>query len=116
MRPEIDYGDIIYDQPQNESFCEKIESIQYKAALATAGAIQGTSRERIYQELGLESLKSRRWYKRLSCMFKIMNNEAPNYLLNLIPKTQQTITTRNNHIPNYHCRTNCFKYSFFLPL
>ena len=56
LRLTIDYGDIIYD-PQNESFCEKIESIQYKAALAITGAIQGTSREKIYQELGLESLK-----------------------------------------------------------
>ena len=45
-------------------------------------------------------------------MFKIVNNEAPNYLLNLIPKTQQTIATRNNHMPNYHCRKNCFKYSY----
>ena len=33
LRPLIDYGDIIYDQPQNESFCEKIESVQYKVAL-----------------------------------------------------------------------------------
>ena len=31
--------------------------------------IQGTSLENIYQELELESLKSRRWYRRLSCMF-----------------------------------------------
>ena len=46
-------------------------------------------------------------------MFKIINNKAPNYLLNLIPKTQQTITTRNNHIQNYHCRKFFFKYSFF---
>ena len=30
LRPLIGYGDIIYDQPQNES-CEKIESVQYKA-------------------------------------------------------------------------------------
>ena len=45
-------------------------------------------------------------------MFKIMNNESPNYLLNLIPKSQQTITSMNSHIPNYHCRTDCFKYSF----
>ena len=116
MRPQIDYGDIIYDKPKNESICEKIESTQYKAALAITGAIQVTSRERIYQELGLESLKSRRWYKRLSCMFQIVNNEASNYLLNLFPKSQQTITTRNNYIPNYHCRTDCFKYSFFFPL
>ena len=63
IRPLIDYGDIIYHQPQNESFCDKIEFVQYKAALAITGAIQGTSREKIYQELGLESLKSRRWYK-----------------------------------------------------
>ena len=41
-------------------FVKKIESIQYKAALAITGAIQGTSRERIYQEVGIESLKSRR--------------------------------------------------------
>ena len=59
LRPLIDYGDIIYDQPQNESFCEKIESVQYKATLAITGAIQGTSRDKIYQELGLESLKSK---------------------------------------------------------
>ena len=25
----------------NESFCEKLESVQYKAALAITGAIQG---------------------------------------------------------------------------
>ena len=113
LRPLVDYGDIIYDQPQNESFCEKIESVQYRAALAITGAIQGTSRDKLYHELGLESLKSRRWYKRLSCMFKIMKREAPNYLINLIRRCEQTIRTRNNHIPNYHCRTDCFKYSFF---
>ena len=65
LRPLIDYGDIIYDQPQNESFCEKLESVQYKAALAITGAIQGSCREKLYQELGLESLKSRRWYRPL---------------------------------------------------
>ena len=74
--------------------------------------IQGTSRDKIYQELGLESLKSRRWYKRLTCMFKIMRNEAPDYLINLVPKCEYAINTRNCHIPMYHCRTDCFKYSF----
>ena len=113
LRPLIDYGDIIYDQPQNESFCKKLESVQYKAALAITGAIQGTSREKIYLELGLESLKNRRRYKRLCCMFKIMNEEAPKYLTNLIPKGQQTIVTRNSSVPTFHCRTDCFKYSFF---
>ena len=113
LRPLIDCGDIIYDQPNIDSFCEKLASIQYKAALAITGAIKGTSRDRIYAELGLESLKARRWYKRLSCMFKIMNEQAPSYLINLIPKYNQIIRTRNSHIPIFHCRTDCFKYSFF---
>ena len=39
LGPQIDYGDIIYDQPQNEYFCEKLESVQYKAALAITGPI-----------------------------------------------------------------------------
>ena len=113
LRPLIDYGDIIYDQPQNESFCEKLESVQYKVALAITGAIQGSSREKIYQELGFESLKSRRWYKRLCCMFKIMNGKAPNYLTNLIPKCHQPVRTRTNHVPTFHCRTDCYKSSFY---
>ena len=88
LRPLIDYGDIIYDQPQNESIYEKLESVQFKAALAITDAIQGTSRDKIYQELGLESLKSKRWYKRLSCMYKIMKAEVTNYLINFVPKCE----------------------------
>ena len=57
LQPLIDYGDIIYDQPKSESFLDKMESVQYKAALAIAGAIQGTSRDKLNQEPGLESLK-----------------------------------------------------------
>ena len=59
LRPLFYYGDIIYDQPYNESVCEKLESVQYKAALAITDAIQGTSRGKICQELGLESLRAR---------------------------------------------------------
>ena len=57
LRPLVDYGDIIYDQLQNESFCDKSDSVQYKATLAITGAIQGTSREKLYQELGLQSFE-----------------------------------------------------------
>ena len=71
--------------------------------------MQGTSRHKIYQELGLESLKSRRWYKRLSCMFKIMKKEALNYLINLIPNCEAAIRTRDN---NFQLSNGCFRYSF----
>ena len=56
IRPHLDYGDIIYDQPFNNSFQNKIEIIQYNACLAIIGAIRGTSKERLCEELGLESL------------------------------------------------------------
>ena len=59
IRPHLDYGDIVYDKPNNETFVNKIEKAQYDAALAITGAIRGTSREKLYAELGLESLKFR---------------------------------------------------------
>ena len=52
----MDYGGVIYDQPLNESLSNKIESVQYKAALAITGAIQGSSQKKLFQELGLEHL------------------------------------------------------------
>ena len=60
VRPHLDYADIIYDKPDNESFKDWVEKVQYNAALAIRGVIRGTSRERIYNELGLESLADRR--------------------------------------------------------
>ena len=45
IRPYLDYGDIIYGKPHNESFENKIENIQYKAFIALAVTVQGTSRQ-----------------------------------------------------------------------
>ena len=86
IRPHLDYGDIIYDRPNINSFVNKIESVQYNAALAITGAIRGTSRERIYQELGLENLSDRRWYRRLCAFWKIVNDHScPEYLKEHLP-------------------------------
>ena len=62
IRLHLDYGDIIYDQAYNKSFHQKLELLQYNACLAITGAIRGTSREKLYEELGLESLQLRRWF------------------------------------------------------
>ena len=53
----------MYDKAFNESFHAKLESLQYNATLAITGAIRRSSTEGNYEELGLESLKSRRWYR-----------------------------------------------------
>ena len=80
VRPHLDYGDILYDQTFNNSFHERLESIQYNAALAITGAVRGSSREKLYQELGFESLQQRRWYRKLCLFFKIIKNQSPKYL------------------------------------
>ena len=57
VRPYLNYGDIFYDKPNKKSRNQKIKRIQYNAALAITGTIKGTYQSRLYNELGLESLK-----------------------------------------------------------
>ena len=38
VRPHLDYGDIIYNEAYNETFQQKLESIQYNACLTTMPA------------------------------------------------------------------------------
>ena len=85
---------------------EKIESIQYKAVLTLTSAIQST--------WGLESLKSERLFRLLSCMFKMIKNKAPEYLNFLIRKRKQIFNSRKVYNPSLNCRTKYFK-SFFFP-
>ena len=72
IRPHLDHGNVIYDQPNSDSFSDKIEQLQYKASLAITGAIRGTSRECLYHELGLESLSSRRWCRKICAIYKLL--------------------------------------------
>ena len=78
LRPHLDYGDVIHDCLFNEFFQNKLESVQYNALLAITGAIRGSSRQNLYQKLGIESLKSRRWYQTLCFFFKLFSkNNIP---------------------------------------
>ena len=114
IRSRLDYADIVYDQAYNSAFPDKLESIQYNACLAITGAIRGTSTEKIYQELGLESLKSRRWFRKLCHFFKIFNDKSPSYLFNLIPNFNRVHNTRLSYnIPAIKVKHNYFKNSFF---
>ena len=114
IRSHLDYGDIIYDQVYNVSFPQKIESIQYNAALAITGAIRGTSREKLYLELGFESLVSRRWYRKLCCFYKVFKTQSPRYLFEVIPTAKRAYITRNNDkLPHFKVKHNYFKSSFF---
>ena len=87
VRPHLDYCDIIYHIPTlvNDfnmsisltSSMEMVEKVQYQAALAITGAWQFTSRNKVYDELGWESLSDRRWWRRLLHFYKICNEMTP---------------------------------------
>ena len=108
IRPHLDYRDILYDKPSNDNFQSKMEKVQYRACLAITGGIQGTSRERLYDELGLHSLVF---------FYKIVNRLLPDYLYSyldfpfqendLLRSSSATITTP---LPT---KTKSFKGTFF---
>ena len=82
VRSHLDYCDIIYHIPSVQTqfgvtltnLMKKAERIQHQAALAVAGAWQGSSRSKLYEELGWESLSERRWCRRILQIHKIVSN------------------------------------------
>ena len=45
VRPNLDYGNAIYDEGYNKKFQQKLKSVQYNACLALPRAIRGSSRD-----------------------------------------------------------------------
>ena len=90
VRLHLDFCDVIYHfpcitNPDDSSINLKylmntLERIQYHCALAITGAWQGTSLDKIYDQLGCESLTDRRYSRRLFHFYKIQNDLSPTYL------------------------------------
>ena len=59
---------------------EKLERVQYQAALAITGAWQGSNCSKLNEELGWETLSDRRMSRGILQIHKIMNNKTPSYL------------------------------------
>ena len=114
IRPHLDYGDVIYDQPENESFSSKIESVQYNASLAITGAIRGTSQQKLYQELGLESLRSRRWLRQMCYFYKVIITQKSLYLFNLIPLNINSLCHPNTYSVMRDAETIILKILLYL--
>ena len=113
VRPHLDYGDVIFHN-QRMDLMSLIERVQYKAALIVTGCWQGTSRDKLYDELGWESLSDRRWARRLSIFYKIKNGLTPSYLCDHIPKRNIIdISLRNRSIVAPLARTERYENSFF---
>ena len=85
--------------------------------MATIVATRGSSKEKFFQELGLESLQLRRWYRNLGMFDEIFKSKSPQYLFKLIPKKISSYVTRNVNIliwqHVFNIKHNFYKNSFF---
>ena len=75
----------------------------------------GTSREKLYAELGWESLSSRRWSRRLILFYKFINNLAPKYSTDPIPPQRQSRYSfrKQDAIGRIRTRTERFQSTFY---
>ena len=124
VRSHLDYCDIIYHIPSQyqqslgatlHSLMEEVERIQYQAALAISGAWRGSSRSKLYEELGWESLSDRRLSRRLLQIHKIVSNNTPSYLKDKLPPHRRPLysQTNGNTFREFKCKTFRYMYSFF---
>ena len=86
IRPHLDYDDVVYDRAFNESFHQSLDYLRYSAAIEITWAIRGTLSEKLFQELRLETLKSRCWLRKLCLLYKLIKEKSPAYLFQIIPE------------------------------
>ena len=94
---------------------QKLESVQYNASLAITGRFRCTSRDKLYSKLGFENLAERRTYRRLIAFYKIVNKQAPRYLIDFLP-TQDLASINLRKRPAIYpldVRTESYRNSFF---
>lgn len=80
----MEYADVLWGGC-TKSESDLLEHVQYRAGKIITGAMKGTSKHCLRQEIGLEDLKTRRAIHKLLLYFKIANNFCPSYLFDLLP-------------------------------
>ena len=105
VRSCLEYADVVWDGC-NETDSDLLKQLQYVAARLVTDAIK----------VAWVKLEETRSYHKLKMIYKIFNNLAPSYLLQLCPVQVRSVsayslrTGDDYHIP--HPRTERFKKSF----
>ena len=79
------------------------------------GAIKGSSRDKLCQELTLESLQNRRWFRKLCIFHRIVKEKSWKYLFDLTPPNSNLCKTKisqNFRALEFKVRNNFFLDSF----
>ena len=84
IRPILEYGCAIFDNC-SDILANSLESVQYQAARICTGAMRHTPRYILLNELGWQTLATRRKYFKLVLFYKMLHNLTPTYLSDLVP-------------------------------
>ena len=115
IRPVIEYSDVIWD---NCTAYEKqdLEKIQHEAARIVSGCTRLVSIRLLYNEVGWESLETRRCKHKLILFFKMVRGMCPNYLSELVPQSVGVRSSRvlrnSSNLDGIRTRTSLYGNSF----
>jgi hypothetical protein len=116
VRPSLEYADIVWDNLYTYE-SNRLEIIQLQALRTITGLTISAHKEAIYTESGFQTLSNRRKDHRLTQMYKIKYDMAPQQLKYLLPpqtheRSQYNTRNKYNYTP-YKTKTELFKGSFF---
>ena len=116
IRPLLEYSDVVWDNCSTATK-KQLDAIHFDAARIISGATKLCSIDKLFSELGWESLQTRRDKHKFIIFYKILHGSAPNYLADLVPPLVQNISSYNlrnsDHIQNFPANTNLFRNSLF---
>ena len=99
IRPILEYSSDVWDNCTYE-ISDKLEMVQLEAARIVSGLPMYASRSSLYFETGWEPLITRRRNRKLCTLYKIVNNQCPQYLTDILPPRNEQIISynlRNKH-------------------
>ena len=113
----LEYAEAVWDNcTQQEK--HGLGKIQLEAARIATGTTKLVSVQKLYDEIGWETLGVERRKHKLVLFYKMYSDIAPSYLSSLVPRPDQTTSRyslRNaNNIRTIHSRTSQY-YNCFLP-
>ena len=116
IRPLLEYGDVIWDNcTQYEK--NELDMIQNEAARITTGTTKLVSLDKLYKEVGWQTLHRRQHDHKITLFFyKMFNQLTPVYLSPLIPQQVNAISHHNlrnsNDIHTIRSNTSLYHNSF----
>ena len=115
IRPILEYADVLWDNcTQYEK--QELEKIQHEAARIVSGCTRLVSIRFLYDEIGWESLETRRYKHKLIHFYKIINGFCPDYLSQIAPQSVGDRSARmlrnSSHLVGIGARTSLYGNSF----